>query len=153
MSTLSPTTILESAAWPTPVRSPPRRVVGHADAPGRETHRSAGAGTVIYRLARTRRDARVGVAGHGEEAGHVAPADLDDARTGRWAGVGDFDDLVRQYRRELHVYCYRMLGSFDDAEDHVQEVLLRAWRSRDRQARRNTSCTWSSASSKDPSIR
>jgi len=27
----------------------------------------------------------------------------------------DFDDLVRRYRRELHVYCYRMLGSFDDA--------------------------------------
>jgi len=46
------------------------------------------------------------------------------------AELGDFDDLVRRYRRELHVYCYRMLGSFDEAEDHVQEVLLRAWRSR-----------------------
>jgi RNA polymerase sigma-70 factor, ECF subfamily len=45
--------------------------------------------------------------------------------------AGDFDDLVRRYRRELHVYCYRMLGSFDEAEDHVQEVLLRAWRSRE----------------------
>jgi RNA polymerase sigma-70 factor, ECF subfamily len=44
---------------------------------------------------------------------------------------GDFDELVRRYRRELHVYCYRMLGSFDEAEDHVQEVLLRAWRSRE----------------------
>jgi RNA polymerase sigma-70 factor (ECF subfamily) len=47
------------------------------------------------------------------------------------AELGDFDDLVRRYRRELHVYCYRMLGSFDEAEDHVQEVLLRAWRSRE----------------------
>jgi RNA polymerase sigma-70 factor (ECF subfamily) len=46
-------------------------------------------------------------------------------------GVGDFDDLVRRHRRELHVYCYRMLGSFDEAEDHVQEVFLRAWRSRE----------------------
>ncbi|MGH3151107.1 MAG: RNA polymerase subunit sigma-70 [Streptosporangiaceae bacterium] len=43
----------------------------------------------------------------------------------------DFDDLVRLYRRELHVHCYRMLGSFDEAEDHVQEVFLRAWRSRE----------------------
>ncbi len=42
----------------------------------------------------------------------------------------DFDDAMRRHRRELHVYCYRMLGSFDDAEDHVQEVFLRAWRSR-----------------------
>jgi RNA polymerase sigma-70 factor (ECF subfamily) len=42
----------------------------------------------------------------------------------------DFDEAIRRHRRELHVYCYRMLGSFDDAEDHVQEVFLRAWRSR-----------------------
>jgi len=47
------------------------------------------------------------------------------------AEAENFDDLVRRYRRELHVYCYRMLGSFDEAEDHVQEVLLRAWRSRE----------------------
>jgi RNA polymerase sigma-70 factor (ECF subfamily) len=42
----------------------------------------------------------------------------------------DFEDIVRRYRRELHVYCYRMLGSLEEAEDHVQEVLARAWRSR-----------------------
>jgi len=54
----------------------------------------------------------------------------------------DFDDLVRRYRRELHVHCYRMLGSFDEAEDHVQEVLLRAWRARDGFQARSSERTW-----------
>jgi RNA polymerase sigma-70 factor (ECF subfamily) len=39
-----------------------------------------------------------------------------------------FASLVAPYRRELHVHCYRTLGSLQDAEDAMQEILLAAWR-------------------------
>lgn len=53
-----------------------------------------------------------------------------------------FSGLAQQHRRELHVHCYRMLGSFEDAEDTVQETLLRAWRGRDTFEGRSTFRAW-----------
>ncbi|MGC4897133.1 RNA polymerase subunit sigma-70 [Micromonospora sp. DT31] len=53
-----------------------------------------------------------------------------------------FTGLAQRHRRELHVHCYRMLGSFEDAEDTVQETFLRAWRRRETFEGRSTFRAW-----------
>ena len=53
-----------------------------------------------------------------------------------------FAALTEPYRRQLHLHCYRMLGSYDEAEDLVQETLLRAWRGRAGFEGRSTVKTW-----------
>ncbi len=54
----------------------------------------------------------------------------------------EFAELTEQHRRELRVHCYRFLGSLDEAEDLVQETLLRAWRGRDQYAGRASVRAW-----------
>src|SRR5918994_2369849 len=53
-----------------------------------------------------------------------------------------FAALAEPHRRELQLHCYRMLASFDDAQDLVQETFLRAWRKRATYAGRSSFRAW-----------
>lgn len=68
-----------------------------------------------------------------EEPGMTDLGDMDEPT---------FSGLAQRHRRELHVHCYRMLGSFEDAEDAVQETFLRAWRRRETFEGRSTFRAW-----------
>lgn len=65
--------------------------------------------------------------------------DVDLARQGDDQA---FNRLVRPLRGELHAHCYRMLGSGYDADDALQEALLRAWRGLGRFEGRNSLRSW-----------
>ncbi len=66
----------------------------------------------------------------------------NDLPTVREGDAAAFGALAERHRRELQVHCYRMLGSFEDAEDLVQEALLRAWHRRASFAGRATFRAW-----------
>ncbi len=55
---------------------------------------------------------------------------------------GAFQQLVDSHHAALHAHCYRMLGSLHDAEDALQEALLRAWRGLSRFDGRSSLHTW-----------
>ena len=61
------------------------------------------------------------------------------------AKAGDqqaFEQLIEPHRRELLVHCYRILGSFEDAEDMLQETLVRAWKRLDSFEGRSSLRAW-----------
>ena len=63
-------------------------------------------------------------------------------RVSTTASTADLERQLEEYRRELTGYCYRMLGSAFDAEDAVQETLVRAWRNLDRFEGRSALKSW-----------
>jgi RNA polymerase sigma-70 factor, ECF subfamily len=67
------------------------------------------------------------------------PELLDAARGG---DEHAFRRLVEPHRRELHAHCYRMLGSLHDAEDAMQDAMLRAWRGLPRFEGRSATGSW-----------
>jgi len=54
----------------------------------------------------------------------------------------EFSSLIEPYRQELHLHCYRLLGSLHDAEDLVQETMLRAWQYGDTFKGQSSLRTW-----------
>ena len=58
------------------------------------------------------------------------------------ADSASFQELIEPYRAELHAHCYRMLGSVHDADDALQDALLRAWRGLPRFEGRSSLRSW-----------
>lgn len=69
----------------------------------------------------------------------MVPSQLELAKAGDDVA---FNALVAPFRRELHVHCYRMLGSVVDADDLLQETLVAAWRGLGAFAGRSSLRTW-----------
>jgi RNA polymerase sigma-70 factor, ECF subfamily len=81
------------------------------------------------------RMSQVEIAQQADERGAVVEA----LRRGDEAAFGS---LAERHRRELQVHCYRMVGSFEESEDLVQETFLRAWRKRETYEGRSSFRAW-----------
>jgi RNA polymerase sigma-70 factor (ECF subfamily) len=99
----------------------------------------SGASELSSAVARLRRVARLARDTAKES---VTPAPVTQPGTGPLLTETDFAALTESHRREIQVHCYRMTGSYDDAEDLVQETFLRAWRARDAFEGRAGARTW-----------
>src|SRR3989337_2918253 len=78
----------------------------------------------------------------GTEGHSMTPPDAAERAARRGGDEATFAALAERHRRELQVHCYRMLGSFEDSEDMVQETFLRAWRKRASFRGRSTFRAW-----------
>ncbi|MFC9292197.1 RNA polymerase subunit sigma-70, partial [Streptomyces sp. NPDC057052] len=96
--------------------------------PGEPDALYAGVARLTAAVDRLRRVAWTARAAAADDGGCVEP---DDGPYGLALPAAGFAALAETHRRALLVHCYRMTGSYDDAEDLVRETFLRAWRARD----------------------
>jgi len=94
----------------------------------------AAAARRLWRIARNVTREAVTKSVETEEAGDAPPPRVDNE--------ANFAALVEPHRKWIHLHCYRMVGSYDDAEDLVQETLLKAWRDRSGFQGRAAARTW-----------